>query len=200
MRIALLGPDDFRSMPWRNGLGTTVEMAREDDLDGAMLWRVSAADVVEAGAFSLFPGIDRILTLIEGPGFDLDFSDNGRVAPVEPLRPVPFSGDWTTHAEAVRGPSRDLNVMTMRGKASAMVHVHRDAALTAALGDRSLFLCLAGHPILAIADAACPLEPGQLAVISGAAGSVGGLSAEGTVIQIDITLSSGPVRPTSNGL
>lgn len=200
MHIELLGPDEFRSMPWRNGLGTTVELAREDDLDGAMLWRVSAADVVEAGAFSPFPGVDRILTLIEGPGFDLDFSDHGRVAPVQPLRPVQFSGDWTTRAEAVLGPSRDLNVMTMRGKASAMVHIHRDAGLTAALGDRSLFLCLDGHPILAIADTACPLEPGQLAVISGAAGSVGGLSAEGTVIQIDIALSSDPVRPTSNSL
>ena len=26
MRSQLLGPDDFRSMPWRNGRGTTVEM------------------------------------------------------------------------------------------------------------------------------------------------------------------------------
>ncbi|WP_332693322.1 HutD/Ves family protein [Devosia sp.] len=199
MRIALLGPDDFRAMPWRNGLGTTIEMAREDDPAGAMLWRVSTADVVEAGAFSLFPGIDRILTLIEGPGFDLDFSDHGRVALVQPLRPVQFSGDWTTRAEAVRGPSRDLNVMTMRGKVSAMVHIHRDAASTAALGDRSLFLCLAGHPILTVADAACPLEPGRIAVLSGAAGSAGALSAEGTVIQIDVTFSSDPVRPTSNG-
>ena len=198
MHIALLGPDDFRSMPWRNGLGTTVEMAREDDPDGAMLWRVSAADVVEAGVFSLFPGIDRILTLIEGPGFDLDFSGNGRVAPVEPLQPVRFSGDWTTRAEAVRGPSRDLNVMTARGKASAMVHVHRDAASTAHLGDRSLFFCLAGHPMLTVADAACPLYPGRLAVISGAAESAGALSAAGTVIQIDITFAPDLARPISN--
>ena len=199
MRIEVLGPEDFRSMPWRNGLGTTIEMAREDDPDGAMLWRVSAADVVEAGAFSPFPGIDRILTLIEGPGFDLDFSGHGRVAPVELLRPVGFSGDWTARAEAVRGPSRDLNVMTARGKASAMVHVHQDAASTAHLGDRSLFFCLAGHPILTVADAACPLDPGRLAVISGAAERAGALSAGGTVIRIDITFSPALARPTGSG-
>ncbi|WP_316356057.1 HutD family protein [Devosia sp.] len=199
MRVALVGPDDFRAMPWRNGLGTTIEMAREDESTGAMLWRVSAADVVEAGAFSPFPGIDRILTLIEGPGFDLDFSGHGRVAPVELLQPVRFSGDWTTRAEAVRGPSRDLNVMTARGKASAQVHVHRDAASSVPLGDRSLFFCLAGHPILTVADAEYPLGLGRLAVICGGAERVGALSAGATVVQIDITFSAAPAGHARNG-
>ena len=189
MHIQLLGPDDFRSMRWSNGLGTTVEMAREDDSTGAMLWRVSAADVVEAGAFSLFPGVDRILTLIEGPGFDLDFSGHGRVAPVEFLQPVAFSGDWVTRAETVRGPSRDLNVMTARGKASALVHVHRGVAPCASLGDRSLFFCLAGSATVTIAGAACPLQPGQLAMVSGAAEMAGAVSGKGSIItQVDITL------------
>nr|WP_295888582.1 HutD family protein [uncultured Devosia sp.] len=197
MRSQLLGPDDFRSMPWRNGLGTTVEMAREDDANGEMLWRVSAADVVEPGAFSLFPGIDRILTLIEGPGFELDFPDHGRVVPVELLRPVAFSGDWATRAQTVRGPSRDLNVMTARERASAKVHVHRDAASSVHLGDRSLFFCLAGHPILTMADAAYSLDTGWLAVIYGSAESAGSLSAGGTVVQIDITFSAALAGPTS---
>lgn len=188
MRVRLLGPDDFRSMPWRNGLGTTIEMAREDDAEGAMLWRVSAADVVEAGAFSLFPGIDRILTLIEGPGFDLDFSGHGRVAPVEPLRPVQFSGDWTTRAERVRGPSRDLNVMLARGRAAAIVRVHHDAAPTAQLADRSLFFCVAGHPGLSFGDAAFQLVPNWL-VMAEAAGSAAVISGSGTIIQIEITLT-----------
>lgn len=196
MRIAVLGPEDFRSMPWRNGLGTTIEMAREDDANGEMLWRVSAADVVEAGAFSLFPGIDRILTLIDGPGFDLDFAGHGRVAPVEPLKPVQFSGDWTTRAEAVRGPSRDLNVMTARGKAHATVRVHHDATPNAPLGDRSLFFCLDGHPILTVAQAACPLGPGRLAMICDATESVGSLSVGGTVVQINIAFAATLARPT----
>jgi hypothetical protein len=192
MRIDILGPDDFRSMPWRNGQGTTLEMAREDDASGAMLWRVSAADVVEAGAFSLFPGVDRILTLIEGPGFDLDFAEHGRIAPLEPLRPVHFSGDWTTQALAVRGPSRDLNVMTARGKASATVHMHHGSALIARLASRSLFLCLGGPTTLTFGAAALPLGPGQLALASGSAENAGALVATGTVIQIDIALVTNP--------
>ena len=193
MRIELLGPDDFRSMPWRNGQGTTIEMAREDDAEGAMLWRVSAADVIEAGAFSLFPGVDRILTLIEGRGFDLDFADHGRVAPVEPLQPVRFSGDWMTRAEAIRGPSRDLNVMTVRGKASAIVQVRRDAA-SAPLADRSLFYCLDGHPVLTIGDAVLQLGPDRLALVCAAEGA-GALSGTGVVVQIDITFSAALSQP-----
>jgi environmental stress-induced protein Ves len=101
---------------------------------------------------------------------------------------VRFSGDWTTRAEAVRGPSRDFNVMTTRGKASALVQVHRDGGPTAPLGDRSLFFCLAGHSTLTVAGAACQLVPGRLALISGAAQGAGALSGEGTVIiQVDIT-------------
>lgn len=195
MRIDILGPDDFRSMPWRNGLGTTMEMAREDDASGAMLWRVSAADVVEAGAFSLFPGVDRILTLIEGPGFDLDFAEHGRVAPVEPFRPIHFSGDWTTRAEAVRGPSRDLNLMTARGQASGNVRVHHGSASIDRLASRSLFLCLGGHTILTLGAAAVRLGSGQLALVSGGVENAGALDETGTVIQIDIDLAADPSLP-----
>ena len=194
MYIRLLGPDDFRAMPWGNGLGTTVEMAREDDPSGAMLWRVSAANVVEAGPFSVFPGVDRILTLIEGPGFDLDFSRHGRAAPVELFGPVAFSGDWSTSAESVRGPSRDLNVMTARGKASADVHILQDTAPTAAFGDRTLIFCATGNAILTIAGTAHSIETGHLALISGAKGLVGALSAnQGTVVQVDIAFT--PTTP-----
>jgi environmental stress-induced protein Ves len=195
MRIEVLGPDDYRSMPWRNGLGTTVEMAREDDASGAMLWRVSAADVVEAGAFSLFPGVDRILTLIEGPGFDLDFAEHGRVAPVELLRPVHFFGDWTTRAEAVRGPSRDLNLMTARGQASGNVRVHHGSASIDRLASRSLFLCLRGHTTLTLGAAALRLGSGQLALVSGGVENAGALDGTGTVIQIDIDLAADPSLP-----
>ena len=72
-------------MPSLNGRGTTTELAREDAPDGTMLWRLSAADVIEDGPFSTLPGIDRILLLTEGEGFDLDFGTHGRVNSVEPL-------------------------------------------------------------------------------------------------------------------
>lgn len=102
---------DYRTMPWANGLGQTVEMIRVDGPDG-MLWRLSMASVVSDGDFSIFPGVDRNLTVLDGAGFrligeaiDLD---------AQPLVPVAFPGDVPVRAEGVTGPCRDFNVMTAR--------------------------------------------------------------------------------------
>jgi uncharacterized protein len=99
---------DYRVMPWANGKGTTTELWREDQ-GGAMLWRLSRASVVEDGPFSIFPGINRNLTVIMGPGFDL--IGDGIDLPARPLQPVAFSGDLVIRAENVVAPSDDFNVM-----------------------------------------------------------------------------------------
>jgi uncharacterized protein len=187
MLARILGPADFKAMPWKNGRGTTTELAREDSF-GTMLWWVSSADVIEAGEFSLFPGVDRILMLTEGQGFDLDFGAHGEVAPVEPLVPVRFSGDWTTRAENLRGPSRDLNVMVARDRATADVAIHRDGGPLGPHADRSLFLVLAGHFALTIGAEAFALRQSELLVVSGAEGLVGTASGAGLVLSIEITL------------
>ena len=56
---------DYRRVPWRNGRGCTAEIAVAPEGAGMddFLWRVSTAVVTEPGAFSAFPGVDRILTL-----------------------------------------------------------------------------------------------------------------------------------------
>lgn len=106
---------DYREMPWANGRGVTVEMLRVDR-DGALLWRLSRASVVEAGAFSQFPGFERNLTVISGPGFDL--VGEGVHLQARPLQPVSFAGDVAIRAEAVTAPSDDFNVMVARGLAA----------------------------------------------------------------------------------
>ncbi|RZA04785.1 MAG: hypothetical protein EOP11_14315, partial [Proteobacteria bacterium] len=73
----LLEPKDFRAMPWKNGRGTTQEIAVEPSAasldDGSMLWRLSTAPVVEDGPFSQFPGFSRFLALTEGTELGLGF-------------------------------------------------------------------------------------------------------------------------------
>ena len=102
---------DFRTMPWANGKGVTIEMARED-LNGAMLWRLSRASVVEEGDFSIFPEVERNLTVLTGPGFDL--VGQGLHLAARPFAPVAFAGDVPLRAVAVTAPSDDFNVTTAR--------------------------------------------------------------------------------------
>lgn len=133
MSIRLLTAADFRRLPWQNGRGTTLELVRYDDAAGALLWRLSVADVIEPGPFSPLPGIDRVITLIDGEGFDLDFGSARPGVPLRPFEPLAFSGDWRTTATAVHSASRDFNVMTARGKLSAEVEVAGTELLPAEL-------------------------------------------------------------------
>jgi environmental stress-induced protein Ves len=138
--IRHLTAKDFTVMPWANGRGQTVEMWREAR-DGALLWRLSRATVVEDGDFSLFPGIDRNLTVIDGPGFDLVGFDRigaghldggGRLA-ARLLQPVEFAGDVQVRAEGVVAPCEDFNVMVRRGVIRAKVTVGVAGRVTGAV-------------------------------------------------------------------
>ena len=124
-----LGSKDFITMPWANGKGQTVELAR-CDRGGAMLWRLSRASVTEAGPFSLFPGIDRILTVLTGPGFDLE--GPGVSLQARPYDPLHFAGDIALRALRVAAPCDDFNVMVARGQGRAEVRVLGGAEILAA--------------------------------------------------------------------
>lgn len=102
---------DYRQMPWANGKGVTVELAKAER-DGALLWRLSMATVAEDGPFSLFPGIERNLTVLDGPGFRL--LGDGVDLDCAPLRPVAFPGDVPVRAVTGGAVSTDFNVMTAR--------------------------------------------------------------------------------------
>ena len=65
----------YRRMPWKNGQGVTREIAREPAEGEDFLWRLSIAEVAASGDFSLFPGYDRTITLIEGAGMRLVFEE-----------------------------------------------------------------------------------------------------------------------------
>lgn len=118
--MQLLDPARYRRMPWANGRGQTTEIARADD-DNGLLWRLSMAQVVEDGPFSLFPGIDRSLTVIDGPGFTL--AGNGWRRRADLLVPVGFAGDVPVAAQAVAGAAVDVNVMWRRDTLQARVRV-----------------------------------------------------------------------------
>jgi environmental stress-induced protein Ves len=121
--LVVLRSDDHVRMPWANGGGTTYQVATSPVGAGldAFDWRVSLADVDSGGPFSVFPGIDRILMVVEGPGMELMV--DGRFVPLGPLDPLRFDGGADTSATLVDCPTRDLNVMTRRGRCTATLDV-----------------------------------------------------------------------------
>src|SRR3954453_19828990 len=89
---------DYRVMPWKNGGGSTTELAifpNDSTVSGdRFLWRVSIADVIVDGPFSRFAGYDRHIMMIEGSGMFLDVEGGAGIDLSEPLRPARISGDW----------------------------------------------------------------------------------------------------------
>ena len=109
---------DCRIMPWKNGGGTTTEIAVSPE--GASLadfdWRISMAHVGQDGPFSSFPGIDRTLSVLTGAGITLAFGDGERVRLDRSSAPYPFAADRVVDGVLVDGAIDDLNVMSRRGR------------------------------------------------------------------------------------
>lgn len=147
---------DFRRMPWANGKGVTVELARADGPDG-MLWRLSRASVIENGPFSIFPAIERNLTVLTGPGFDL--TGEGVALEARPFAPVAFPGDVPVTATGVTAPSDDFNVMTARHLPRPVVRVITTAQTLTPPANGLLAVYAAQANTLTISDEPLPVNP-----------------------------------------
>ncbi len=148
-----LKPADYRSMPWKNGKGTTTEIAIHPPGSGVagvpFMWRVSIADVPESGPFSRFPGYDRTIMMIEGDdGMWLDGAPDGPIDLKQRFVPQRFSGDWEITGRLVGGPLRDFNLMVDRARAAGQLSVVREAGpikLAAPAGGQALLTVFSGE-------------------------------------------------------
>ncbi len=135
--------EQHRRMPWRNGGGVTYEVASSPAGPGPadFDWRISIAEVEGGGPFSAFPDVDRTIVLIEGDWMALTV--DGRRHRFGVHEPFSFDGSSETICE-VAGRSRDLNVMTRRGRAAASVAiVQADGSDPAPVeGSENVFVCL----------------------------------------------------------
>ena len=118
----IYSPEDFQTLPWRNGLGSTVELISEI-LEGheAFSWRLSIASVANDGPFSDFSGYDRTLLLLEGAGITLNNPNGGSIELNSPLDCAHFKGEDLINASLHDGPIKDFNVMTLRSICSSSV-------------------------------------------------------------------------------
>lgn len=115
--MRLIRASECRTMSWKNGGGTTTEIAVHPQ--GASLdafdWRISMAHVGGDGPFSSFPGIDRTLAVLRGDGIRLALSDGETVMLDRQTEPFAFAADRAVAGQLVAGPIDDLNVMSRRG-------------------------------------------------------------------------------------
>lgn len=155
MSMRLIQSGACEAMPWKNGGGVTRELYSYPPAAGfdSFLWRASIADVHASGPFSSFPGIDRIIMLLDGPGMDLDIAGSGIHALRQCWVPFRFRGEETVHAEMAGVPCRDFNFMVRRDLADAAFHVRREAGRIEYGPNDFLFLfCLAGRWRIALPE------------------------------------------------
>jgi hypothetical protein len=117
-----------RSMPWKNGLGSTTEIAIDPpgaDLGSRFRWRLSIATVQSSGPFSTFPGYERTIMLIDGHGMDLVVGHEAPRRLDRPFEPFVFSGDASAECRLLEGPIRDFNLMVDRSRLRSRIRVSR---------------------------------------------------------------------------
>ncbi len=115
MKLTHLRPADYKTMPWKNGGGTTTELMAEANGAGEGYdWRLSIAEVGASGPFSDFTGYNRSIMLVEGKGFTLDFAEVGTHHLARSFEPLRFDGAWRTECTLIDGPVKDFNLIARK--------------------------------------------------------------------------------------
>jgi environmental stress-induced protein Ves len=160
--------DELEAMPWKNGGGSTrnVAAAPAGSGPGHFDWRVSIAEVAADGPFSAFPGVERVIMLVDGGEMALEV--DGVTHWLERFDVLAFSGEATTLCRVPSGPTRDLNLMTRGDCATGTVHrVDVAGRYEAAVGEGEVLVLVAlssGLDGLGTLDSVMRDGAGQVAV------------------------------------
>ena len=159
MRLRHLPAASHQRTRWKNDGGWTTELGIEPeagDLNADFDWRVSIADIEKDGPFSLFPGVERDLFLLEGAGMELDIDGAGQRLD-QPLQRVHFSGEARVDCRLIEGPTRDFNVMVRARSIVAYIAASQPLHALAIAGPAGsqwlIYACSGAATITANADA-----------------------------------------------
>jgi environmental stress-induced protein Ves len=126
--IEVFTPTQFKTVPWKNGKGETIEMAINS---GGTLnnfdWRLSMASVVEDGIFSNFSGYTRNLILIAGDGINLQHNDSKIDKLTNLLDYATFDGGDKTVGNLHTNEITDFNIITRTSDYSTVVNCQKKA-------------------------------------------------------------------------
>ena len=98
---------DIAPTPWKNGGGATREIACWPPGTGldSFDWRISVATIAADGAFSVFSGIDRSITLLSGDGVLLH-GERGTHRLDQPHVPFAFAGKRRSAPRCSAAPAK----------------------------------------------------------------------------------------------
>lgn len=166
--VSHLAARDFRRQPWKNGGGTTTEIAAYP-AGSRPLWRVSIAEVTRDGPFSDFSGYERTIMMLEGAGMVLAFAGREPQRIERPLRPFTFDGAWKCDCTLLGGPVRDMNLMVDREAARGSIEVlwPRAAMARNVRADWTLVYVVAGTGTFTLGEAAYRVRTGEALRIDG---------------------------------
>lgn len=150
--------ENYRTMPWRNGRGFTLEIGREPAAGPDFAWRLSLADIERDDRFSAYPGYRRALVLVAGSRLHLRFRGHGDCVLDAKRRGTRFEGDWETHCAVPQGRCSDLSLIVRGGsvarpasvvRAPRMVRVKSAARLALAADLHGALFVLEGSVVIA---------------------------------------------------
>lgn len=112
----VLAAGGYRRERWRNGAGWTREIHAQASSDPGRGWdwRLSIAEIEQDASFSMFPGVERELVLLDGNGLCLRFDDGQCHTLLPPHGRLRFAGERSLTGEPVDGATRDFNLMWRR--------------------------------------------------------------------------------------
>jgi environmental stress-induced protein Ves len=119
-----LSPETFRSKPWKNGGGVTVDIADAcrpgADPSGweGMIWRLGRTAIVQPGPFSDLTGYERLQAVIVGAGLVLEGA-SGEIDLRRPFMPVRYDGGLPLVSRLESGPVEVVNLIVDRALCEA---------------------------------------------------------------------------------
>ncbi|WP_045837080.1 HutD family protein [Hyphomicrobium sp. 99] len=182
--LEIIRSAEFREGRWPNRAGVSWDIASApmDALPAQCDWRFATALIEGDAPFSVFPGVDRIVTLIDGEGFTLDVKDFGAVHANRRFLSRAFPGDSPTVCHVQAGPSTVLNLLFARDRLRAEVSVLKegDHVLAPAACEVLLLFALAGPVVLTSDGEQTHINLGDAAILrtngrAGARFEIGGL-------------------------
>jgi uncharacterized protein len=170
--MRILSSTSLPSTPWKNGGGETIEIAVHPPGAGidTFDWRISMATVASDGPFSIFPGIDRTLAILDGSGVHMVIAGKPPITLTAASPPLAFPADQPARVTLIGGAVTDLNVMSRRGRAQHGVErlaINRLQSLDTTAGTTIVF-CQTGTVSIAAGGETGKLRPKDCAILNSA--------------------------------